>query len=213
MTYFNGHQLTSWARRGCSSTPAGLTEDRFRLPFPACEHLHHLTSCASLLPCTPASPRTRAAACVCRHWRDVCRDLETRAKLAAAAAASRAGHEAAAEASVAAARALRACGSTAAAAFHSGTPTAAATTAPPAVATGPAPEGRRGGGPQGASTDASGGLWGCLDVRSRPSVRFEDAVVHAGLASRRWTQVRAGAGEAVVCERCTGPADGLTGGV
>ncbi|GIM03892.1 hypothetical protein Vretimale_8456 [Volvox reticuliferus] len=147
-----------------------------------------------------ALPTAATAACVCRHWRDVCKNLEEEVKAAAEAAAAIADMEAAVEGEAAAAEAAAAARSaamavaaaTAASALCNVMDTDAPITATDddstaAAAAWPARDG--GGGSGRSPCSGAGSLWFCLNVRSRPSIRFTNEVVHKGLASRRWSQV------------------------
>ncbi|GIL53340.1 hypothetical protein Vafri_8964, partial [Volvox africanus] len=172
-----------------------------------------------------ALPTAASAACVCRHWRDVCKNLEEAVKAAAAAAAAVAEVEAAEEAEAAAAEAAAAARSAAMAVaaaksvsalrdvMGAEAPTivtdASTTTAAAWLARG---GGGGGGGSSGRSPcGGAGSLWSCLDVRCQPSIDLSNEVVQRGLASGRWSQVRT-----LKLRTCTGlTPDGLvalTGG-
>lgn len=146
-----------------------------------------------------------AVACVNRHWRVVCRDLEADA-LAAAPASTAAASALAARAAAAAAAALGAAAVggprqavTSATADDSVGGVGGANGALPdgaggaAVGEGGADESPAGGGggEEGGGEGGMVGLWGCMNLRSRPGVKFSDAVMRRGLASGRWRQVRA----------------------
>lgn len=122
------------------------------------------------------------APCVCRHWREVCWGLQQPQQWGnlPTDAAEKAVWDAWAAAR-AAGRALL--------------PSAAAGSAAPeaaAVASGSSVvvyDDGDGYGTVGSPVRLPEGLWGCLDVRCRPSARLDDTVIARGLASGCWSQV------------------------
>ncbi|GLI67233.1 hypothetical protein VaNZ11_011171 [Volvox africanus] len=163
-----------------------------------------------------ALPTAASAACVCRHWRDVCKNLEETVKAAAAAAAAVALVEAEEEAEAAAAEAAAAARSAAMAVAAAKSVSAlrdvmgdeASMTTTDASTTTAAAWMELGGGVGSSGRSPCGGagnLWSCLDVRSQPSIHFTNEVVHRGLASGRWSQV-----QTLKLRTCTGlTPDGL----
>ncbi|EFJ48448.1 hypothetical protein VOLCADRAFT_90674 [Volvox carteri f. nagariensis] len=147
--------------------------------------------------------------CVCRHWRQVCNEMEEKDKAVAAAVTCTSVATAVAEAEAAAAAAAAAgatrgvlgaaggiTGGAAAAAAAAAATSDGGNAAAAAAVEGSSAAGHAAGGGDGCGRirdgqhGVAGGLWGCLDLRSRPSVRFDDQVVQGGLISRRWSQVQ-----------------------